>query len=191
MQDAVPVGVGAMAAVLGLEAEPLAEVCREAAEDEVVAPANFNAPGQIVISGHAGAVKRAGDLAKARGAKRILPLDVSAPFHCELMQPAARRLAEALTEVSFSTPAFSVYANVNGRAYPAEQAAARELLVSQVCAPVRWEQCVQAMTVQGATHTLECGPGKVTSALVKRIAPSLTLLNIEKPGDLEAAAVAG
>lgn len=189
MQEAVPVGRGKMAAVLGLEAEALREACAEAAQGEVVAPANYNAPGQIVISGSAAAVDRACVAAKARGAKRALPLEVSAPFHCDLMRPAAERLAAALAATAFAAPRFPVIANVDACGYPAEPAAMRERLVAQVCAPVRWEDCVRAMAAAGVEVTLECGPGKVVSGMVKRIAPGLRNLNVESAADVDAAAV--
>lgn len=186
MQNAVPVGQGEMAAVLGLSAEDVSRVCAEAAQGEIVAPANFNAPGQIVISGHTQAVARAADIAKQRGAKRVLPLDVSAPFHCALMAPAAAELSRALRGVEFFKPAFTVIANVDTQAYTGTAEDARKRLTDQVCAPVLWEECVKQIAAGGATHTLECGPGKVVSALVKRIAPQLALLNVEKVSDFDA-----
>jgi [acyl-carrier-protein] S-malonyltransferase len=184
MQDAVPVGQGQMAAVLGLSAEAVAEVCGEAAQGEVVAPANQNAPGQVVISGHIRAVERAAVLAKARGAKRVLPLDVSAPFHCSLMAPAAKELGNALEGVTFSASRFPVLANVDAQAYPPGNQEARKRLIDQVCAPVLWEDCVHRIEAYGATHSLECGPGKVVSALIKRIAPRISLMNVETVSDL-------
>lgn len=189
MQAAVPVGRGKMAAVLGIEAPALREACAAAAQGEVVAPANYNAPGQIVISGAAAAVERAAALAKERGAKRVLPLDVSAPFHCELMRPAAERLAAALAEVTFASPRFTVIANVDAKPYAADAAAARRRLVAQVCAPVLWEDCVRGMAEAGVEVTLECGPGKAVSGMVKRIAPALRNLNVETAADVDAAAV--
>lgn len=189
MQEAVPVGRGKMAAVLGIDAPALREACAAAAQGEVVAPANYNAPGQIVISGAAAAVDRAAALAKERGAKRALPLEVSAPFHCELMRPAAELLAAALADVALTAPRFTVVANVDAQAYPGEAAAMRRRLIDQVCAPVRWEDCVRAMAAAGVEVTLECGPGKVISAMIKRIAPALRLLNVETADDLAAAAV--
>lgn len=186
MQQAVPEGQGKMAAVLGLEAAAIEAVCAEAAQGEVVAPANFNAPGQIVVSGHTGAVDRAGQLAKARGAKRVVPLDVSAPFHCALMAPAARELEQALAKVAFMAPAFTVIANVDGRPYAGDAPDARRRLTEQVCAPVRWEACVRGLG--DVSHTLECGPGKVVSGLVKRVAPQIVLWNLESPADLAALA---
>jgi [acyl-carrier-protein] S-malonyltransferase len=186
MQLAVPEGRGKMAAILGLEAAALDAACREAAQGEVVAPANYNAPGQIVISGAAAAVERAIQIARAKGAKRALPLDVSAPFHCALMEPAARELERALEGMAFAAPLFPVIANVDGRPYAGDAADARRRLVDQVCAPVRWEACVRGLG--DVTHTLECGAGKVVSTLVKRIAPELTLWNLESPDDLAALA---
>lgn len=184
MQQAVPVGQGKMAAVLGLEAGVVEAICAEAAQGQVVAPANFNAPGQIVISGHTQAVDRAAELAKNRGAKRVLPLDVSAPFHCSLMEPAARELAAALAAVSFQAPKFPVIANVDARPYAGTADDARRRLTDQVGAPVRWEACARGLGE--VTHVLECGPGKVVSALVKRITPGVALWNLETPADLAA-----
>ena len=186
MQNAVPVGQGEMAAVLGLSAEDVSSLCAEAAQGEIVAPANFNAPGQIVISGHTKAVARAAGLAKQRGAKRVLPLDVSAPFHCALMAPAAAELSGALRGVEFFKPAFPVIANVDTGFYTGTGDDARKRLTDQVCAPVLWEECVKRIASAGATHTLECGPGKVVNALVKRIAPQMGLLNVEKVADFGA-----
>ncbi len=190
MQNAVPVGQGVMAAVLGLSADDVSLVCAEAAQGETVAPANFNAPGQIVISGHSKAVARAADIAKSKGAKRVLPLDVSAPFHCALMAPAAAELSRALDGIEFSKPAFPVIANVDTGYYSGSASDARRRLTEQVCAPVRWEECVHRIVSSGATHTLECGPGKVVNALVKRIAPQLHLLNVERVTDLDTSVTA-
>lgn len=185
MQEAVPTGQGKMVAVLGLEASVVEEVCREATNEfEIVTPANYNAPGQIVISGHAAAVECAVALARQRGAKRILPLDVSAPFHCPLMQPAAKRMAEALAETHIGALQFGVIANIDGQAYARDGSDARERLVAQICAPVRWEDCVRTLRAAGVQRTLECGPGKVATALVKRIEPEMALSNIETVTDL-------
>jgi [acyl-carrier-protein] S-malonyltransferase len=168
MQAAVPVGVGAMAAILGVERESLEALCRQAAQGEVVAPANFNSPGQIVIAGHATAVNRAMDLAKAAGAKRALPLPVSAPFHSALMEPAAKRLEEVLTEVAIKAFSCPVVGNVEAKAYNSG-AQVKPLLVRQVCAPVRWDESVAEMARLGVDSFVEIGPGKVLSGLVKRI----------------------
>jgi len=173
MQEAVPPGVGAMAAIMGLDADVVSAVCQEAAAGEVVSPANLNGAGQIVIAGHRGAVDRAGAAAKARGAKRVVPLPVSAPFHCALMQPAADRLRAVLADVEVAAPAFPIVANVD--AEPNTDAARiKDLLVRQVTSPVRWDACVATLARLGCTAAVEVGPGRVLSGLVKRIAPSIT-----------------
>lgn len=169
MQEAVPAGEGAMAAVMGLEADAVREACAEAAQGEVVEAANLNAPGQIVIAGAKAAVERAADAAKARGAKRAVLLPVSAPFHCALMRPAAERLAERLAGVSIATPQIAVLNNVDVavRTAPDE---IREALVRQAFSPVRWIETVQEMGRRGMRHVIECGPGKVLAGMTKRIA---------------------
>lgn len=169
MQDAVPAGTGAMAAILGLSPALVAEACAEAAQGEEVAAANLNDPGQIVIAGHAGAVARACDAAKARGAKRALSLPVSAPFHSALMRPAAERLAIALQSVNVRTPAIPVVNNVDV-ALESDPARIKDALVRQAYSPVRWIETVQAIAAHGATQVVECGPGKVLMGLVKRCA---------------------
>jgi [acyl-carrier-protein] S-malonyltransferase len=186
MQEAVPPGAGAMAAVMGLSPEQLAQICEDAKEGEVVAPANFNAPGQIVIAGHAAAVARASKLASERGGKAI-PLKVSAPFHCALMAPAAAKLAAALERVEVGPLAFPVVANVDARPNR-DRARVKELLVGQVDHPVRWEQTVRAMAECGVTHLFEIGPGKVLAGLVKRIAKEIEVLPVGTPEGVEAAA---
>lgn len=184
MQEAVPVGVGSMAAMMGLENEALEAICAEAAQGEVVAPANFNSPGQIVIAGHATAVDRAIELAKAAGAKRALPLPVSAPFHCSLMKPAGDRLGGILTEVSFAPLQFPVVTNVE--ALPnADSARVMELLVQQVYSPVRWSESVEKMSQLGVDRFIEVGPGKVLSGLIKRIAKGATIQNVEDVASLK------
>lgn len=184
MQDAVPVGVGTMAAIIGLDAQVVDEVCDEVAQQEVVAPANYNSPGQIVIAGHIAAVERAMALAKERGAKRALPLPVSAPFHCRLMEPAARQLEAVLGEVSVSDLTCPVISNVE--AIPNRKAdAVRDLLVKQVYSPVRWEESVRTMTAQGVDRFIEIGPGKVLSGLIKRIARGSKIQNIGTVDDLK------
>jgi len=184
MQEAVPVGVGSMAAILGLEGADLDAVCDEAAQGEIVSPANFNSPGQVVIAGHAGAVDRAMELAKARGAKRALPLPVSAPFHCALMEPAGVRLREVLAGIAVSNLRLPVVSNVE--AQPNRDASrVRDLLVSQVSAPVRWDESVQAMVELGVDRFIEIGPGKVLSGLVKRIAKGVTTQNVEDCASLK------
>jgi len=187
MQEAVPVGVGAMAAMLSIEADVLAAICEEAAQGEVVAPANFNSPGQIVIAGHATAVNRTIELAKAKGFRKAMLLPVSAPFHCALMQPAADRLKEVLDCVLVHPLSLPVITNVEAVANQ-DAARVRELLVAQVCAPVKWEQSVHAMINQGVTRFVEIGPGKVLTGLVKRINKEMTLVNIEDTAGVKAAA---
>lgn len=187
MQEAVPVGVGAMAAILSVEADELAAICEEAAQGEVVAPANFNSPGQIVIAGHATAVNRAIELAKARGYRKAMLLPVSAPFHCALMQPAADRLRAVLDCIMVNAMNLPVITNVEASANQ-DAGRVRELLVAQVCAPVRWEQSVQAMISDGVTRFVEIGPGKVLTGLVKRINKEMTLVNIEDTAGVRAVA---
>ena len=184
MQEAVPVGTGAMAAILGLEAGALDEICRQAAQGEVVAPANFNSPGQVVIAGHAGAVERAMELAKQSGAKRALPLPVSAPFHCALMVPAGERLREVLAAVEVGPLKMPVVTNVE--AAPNNDAArVKELLVAQVSAPVRWDESIQRMVALGVERFVEIGPGKVLASLVKRMARGAAVQNVEDPEGLK------
>jgi [acyl-carrier-protein] S-malonyltransferase len=175
-----------MAAIMGLSPDKLAEICEQAKEGEIVSPANFNAPGQIVIAGHAGAVARASKLVAERGGKAI-PLKVSAPFHCALMAPAAKKLAEALERAQVSPLAFPVIANVD--ALPnRDQGRVKELLVRQVDHPVRWEETVRAMAADGVTHILEIGPGKVLAGLVKRIAKEIEVVPVGTPEGVAAAA---
>jgi [acyl-carrier-protein] S-malonyltransferase len=186
MQEAVPAGAGAMAAIMGLSPEKLAAICDEAKGEEVVGPANFNSPGQIVIAGHAGAVARAGKLAAERGGK-IRPLNVSAPFHCSLMAPAAAKLAAALASVEVTPLSFPVIANVDAR--PNRDASrVKELLVAQVDHAVRWEETVRGMVTDGVTHILEIGPGKVLAGLVKRIAREIEVVSVGNNAGVEAAA---
>jgi [acyl-carrier-protein] S-malonyltransferase len=187
MQEAVPVGVGAMAAILSIEADELAAICAEAAQGEVVAPANFNSPGQIVIAGHATAVNRAIELAKNKGYRKAMLLPVSAPFHCALMQPAADRLKDVLDCVMMHAMSLPVISNVEA-ASNQDAGRVRELLVAQVCAPVLWEQSVHAMINQGVTRFVEIGPGKVLTGLVKRINKEMTLMTIEDTAGVKAAA---
>jgi [acyl-carrier-protein] S-malonyltransferase len=172
MQGAVPQGKGAMAAILGLEDDAVRAACAEAAGDEVCEAVNFNAPSQVVIAGHAGAVKRAMEAAKARGAKRALPLPVSAPFHSSLMAPAGARLREALSGISVAPPRIPVIHNVDAKSR-SDPEGIRKALVSQADHPVRWVECVKEMAAQGVTHVFECGPGKVLAPLAERIAESL------------------
>lgn len=185
MQEAVPVGHGAMAAILGLDEAGVNEACAEAAQGEVVSAANLNGGGQIVIAGNAAAVARASERAKARGARRAVPLQVSAPFHCALMQPAAERLAPELRAVRASDPRIPVIANVD--AEPKRTAGASiEALIGQVASPVRWENVVQRLASDGVTRYVEVGPGKALSGMIKRIAGGATILNVEGPSDLPA-----
>lgn len=185
MQEAVPVGTGAMAAILGLNADQVTEACAEAAQGEVVSPANLNGAGQVVIAGATAAVARAGERARALGAKRVIPLTVSAPFHCALMQPAQDRLAPELRALAVSDPRVPVVANVD--AEPKRHAGeAIEALVAQVSAPVRWEALVRRLASEGVTTYVEVGPGTVLSGLVRKIQRDATVVGLEKPADLEA-----
>lgn len=168
MQTAVPAGQGAMAALLGLDAEAVIAVCAEAAEGDVVEAANLNAPGQIVIAGSTAAVERAMALAKTRGAKRAVLLPVSAPFHCALMKPAAAQLAERLATVELNTPAIPVLNNVDV-VVCSSAADIRDALVRQAYSPVRWIESLEAIAARGASAVIECGPGKVLAGLTKRI----------------------
>ncbi|MBI5576655.1 MAG: ACP S-malonyltransferase [Deltaproteobacteria bacterium] len=185
MQEAVKVGEGAMAAVIGLSREAVEAACREGSAKGVVEPANFNGGGQIVISGRAEAVAAACDAAKAAGAKRALPLPVSAPFHCSLMRPAAERLSPELSAVPQGAFAFPVVANVTAEPYP-PGGAVSGMLVRQIVSPVRWEECIRRMRGMGATAFLEVGPGKVLSGLVRRIEKEAVAAAFCAPGDLGA-----
>jgi [acyl-carrier-protein] S-malonyltransferase len=187
MQEAVPVGAGAMSAILGLDADGVAKACGEVAASlpgQVVSPANLNAPGQVVIAGSAEAVARAGERAKALGAKRVIPLAVSAPFHCALMKPAEDRLAPELRALKTSAPRIPVVANVD--AQPKQDgAAAIEALVRQVSAPVRWEDVVRRLIADGARTFVELGPGTVLAGLIKKIDRSVSVVSIESPEGLD------
>jgi [acyl-carrier-protein] S-malonyltransferase len=182
MQEAVPAGVGAMSAVLGLPPEKVAALCAEAAQGEVVSCANFNEPAQTVIAGHAKAVERAGELLKAAGAKRVVPLPVSAPFHCALMQPVVERLGAVFGP--FSNPVVPVVSNVEAKPN-SDGARVKELLLAQVTGSVRWIESVQAMEQAGVTRMVELGPGRVLCGLVKRISKSIECFNVEDPASLE------
>jgi [acyl-carrier-protein] S-malonyltransferase len=185
MQAATPVGVGAMAAILGLEFDAVVAVAAEAAQGEVCQAANDNGGGQVVISGHKAAVERACEIARAKGAKRAIPLPVSAPFHCALMQPAADAMAQALSQVTVSRPVVPVVANV--RAAPvSEPADIVSCLVEQVTGTVRWRECVAAMASAGVTTFYEVGAGKVLTGLVRRIADGATGVAIGTPDDVAA-----
>lgn len=184
MQAAVPVGVGAMAAVLGLEIDDVRAVAEAAAQGEVCQLANDNSPGQIVISGHAAAIERAGLLAKEKGAKRCVPLPVSAPFHCALMAPAAEKMADALGQTDFAAPIVPVMSNVLARPLY-EPALIRQALVDQVTGTVRWRECVLAMKQAGIEKIYELGTGQVLTGLVKRIDKDLIVQAINTPQDVE------
>jgi len=183
MQDAVPVGTGAMAAILGLDAEKVAQACREAAEGDVVSPANLNGAGQVVIAGARDAVARAGERAKALGARRVVPLPVSAPFHCALMKPAEERLAPELRALETHTPRVPIVANVDAEP-KRDAAAAIEALVQQVASPVRWEAVVTRLASEGITTYVEVGPGTVLSGLVRKIHRDATVVSFGGPDDL-------
>lgn len=172
MQEAVPAGVGAMAAILGLDDDVIVSLCAEAAQDEVLQAVNFNSPGQVVIAGHHTAVERGMALAKEKGAKRALPLPVSVPSHCLLMKPAAEKLADYLNNVRLQTSAIPVIHNADVQAYQTE-AQIKDALVRQLFSPVRWVETVQKIYTDGVTSAAECGPGKVLAGLTKRIVAEL------------------
>jgi [acyl-carrier-protein] S-malonyltransferase len=185
MQKAVPVGEGAMAALLGIELEPAQEACKEAAQGEVVTVANDNGGGQVVVSGHKAAVERTIEAAKSRGAKRGMLLPVSAPFHCPLMQPAADAMQEALEKVTLSTPRIPLVANVLASEVT-NPADIKQRLVEQVTAMVRWRESVLCMKSAGVDTLVECGTGKVLSGLVRRIDREMTGIALNTPADIEA-----
>ncbi len=184
MQEAVPVGVGAMAAVLGMNFENLAAVCRDAAQGEVCEPANINSPDQTVISGSAGAVERAIKLAQERGAKRAIRLPVSAPFHCALMKPAQDRLAVDLNALSFNNPSFPVVCNVDA-ALLDDAGRSRDALIRQVTGAVKWEQSMRVLIAQGVQTFIEVGPGKVLCGLMRQIDRSSTCVNVGDVASLQ------
>jgi len=186
MQSAVPAGVGAMAAILGLDDVTVADVCNRAAAGEVVSPVNFNSPGQVVIAGNADAVQRAIGLAKETGAKRALPLAVSVPSHCALMQSAAEQLAERLAQTGISTPSIPVIQNVDAARHD-QPNAIRDNLKKQLYSPVQWVLTVQNMGGQGVTRIVEAGPGKVLAGLCKRIDKSIASAAVFDPDSLSAA----
>ncbi|RMF66156.1 MAG: [acyl-carrier-protein] S-malonyltransferase [Alphaproteobacteria bacterium] len=186
MQEAVPVGEGAMAAVLGLDIDTVADIARRAStEDEICVVANDNAPGQVVVSGHRPAVERAVELAREEGARRSVFLPVSAPFHSPLMAPAAERMREALAQVRLAAPTVPVVANVTA-APEKEPETLRSLLVDQVTAPVRWRESVERLKAEGIEEVVEIGAGRVLSGLVRRIDRDFSLRNIAEPAELEA-----
>ena len=185
MQEAVPVGTGAMAAIMGLDAEQVADVCRQAAEGDVVSPANMNGGGQVAIAGSAAAVSRASERAKAAGARRVVALQVSAPFHCALMKPAEDRLAPELRALQTHTPRVPIVADVDAQP-KRDSVSAIDALIAQVSSPVRWEAVVQRLASEGVTTYVEVGPGTVLSGLVKRIHRDATIVNFGSPEDLAA-----
>ena len=185
MQQAVPEGQGAMAAILGSDADTVRTACEDAAKEtkEVVSPANLNAPEQIVISGSAAAVARAGELVKERGAKKVVPLQVSAPFHCALMQPAQDRLAEVLKNIKVHDPHFPIVSNVTADVTK-DGGRERDLLIQQVTAPVRWVESMRRMIDEGASYFVEVGPGKVLTGLLRQIDREQKCVNVEDSASL-------
>ncbi|WP_439134751.1 ACP S-malonyltransferase [Pseudomaricurvus sp.] len=186
MQQAVPAGVGAMAAIIGLDDDAINTACEAAAGDEVVAAVNYNSPGQVVIAGHAGAVERAIEGCKEAGAKRAMPLPVSAPFHTSLMKPAADNLAEQIMATAFSAPAVPVVHNVNAKT-ETDPEKIKQLMIEQIYTPVLWVDCTQTLVSSGVTQLVECGAGKVLSGLCRRIEKSLAAFSTEAPADLDKA----
>ena len=186
MQDAVPAGQGGMSAILGLDAARIGDLCQQASDEHdcVVAPANLNAPEQTVISGDAEAVARAGELCKEAGAKRVVPLPVSAPFHCKLMEPAAERLAAELERITFNDPTIPVASNVDARLVT-RRADVRDCLIRQVTGAVRWVECIDLLKSSGATTFIEVGPGKVLSGLMRQIDRAQKMLNVEDSESLQ------
>jgi [acyl-carrier-protein] S-malonyltransferase len=183
MQEAVPVGVGAMAAILGSDLETIEAACEEARQGEVCSPANINSPGQVVIAGHAGAVERAAALLKERGAKRAMMLKVSAPFHCDLMLPAQERLAADLEKLPFEDLRVPLVSNVDARALTSGSEA-RDALVRQVSSAVRWRQTLEFLASEGVETCVELGPGKVLAGLVRQTTPGVRCLNVEDAASL-------
>lgn len=186
MQEAVPVGTGAMYAIIGLDNDVVVKACKEAEQGQVVSPVNFNSPGQVVIAGNKEAVERAAILCKEAGAKRALPLAVSVPSHCELMKPAADKLAEKLKTISFQEPQYSVINNVDVKIETSAQAI-KDALIAQLYSPVRWTEIVEFMANQGTTLLVEMGPGKVLTGLTKRIIKTLSGCSVNDPTSLDAA----
>ena len=186
MQEAVPVGTGAMYAIIGLDNDVVVKACKEAAQGQVVSPVNFNSPGQVVIAGNKEAVERAAILCKEAGAKRALPLAVSVPSHCELMKPAADKLAEKLKTISFQEPQYSVINNVDVKIETSAQAI-KDALIAQLYSPVRWTEIVEFMANQGTTLLVEMGPGKVLTGLTKRIVKTLSGCSVNDPTSLDVA----
>lgn len=187
MQAAVPAGVGAMSAIIGLDDALIAKACAEAAQGEVVAPVNYNSPGQVVIAGHKAAVERANELCKAAGAKRALPLPVSVPSHCALMQSAAQSLKADLLTLNFNSPVIPVVNNVDV-AVTSDSLAIQDALVRQLYSPVRWTETIEYLATQGVTTVIELGAGKVLSGLIKRINKELQTSSVNDVATLQAAA---
>ncbi|MFV7770554.1 ACP S-malonyltransferase [Shewanella marisflavi] len=185
MQQAVPAGTGAMFAIIGLDNEAIAKACEDAAQGGVVAPVNFNSPGQVVIAGEKAAVERAADACKAAGAKMAVALPVSVPSHCELMKPAADKLSEALSAISFTAPSIPVINNVDV-AQPSDVEAIKDALVRQLYCPVRWSETVEMMAADGVSQLVEVGPGKVLTGLAKRINRSLSAKVANDPASVAA-----
>ena len=185
MQEAVPVGTGAMAAIVGAEDALVEQACREAADGEIVSPANLNSPGQVSIAGHAGAVARASERAKALGARRAIPLAVSAPFHCALMQPAQARLEPELRALATRRPRVPVVANVDAEP-KRDGGAAIDALIEQVSSRVRWVEVVQRLAAEGVTHYVEVGPGTVLAGFIKRIQKDAHIVSFSAPDHLDA-----
>ncbi|MDX6613376.1 MAG: [acyl-carrier-protein] S-malonyltransferase [Blastocatellia bacterium] len=185
MQEAVPVGVGAMAAILGLDLEAIKGACEEAKQGQICSPANINSPGQVVIAGHAEAIERAMEILKERGAKRAIKLNVSAPFHCELMMPAQQRLAADLNGLPFQDLAVPVVTNVGAHAIDSGSEA-REALIRQVSAPVRWLESIELLIREGVDTFVEVGPGKVLGGLLRQIDRRVRCLNVEDAASLKA-----
>lgn len=185
MQEAVPVGVGAMAAILGKDIDEVSDICSQVSKNSHIAsPANLNAPGQVVISGNKEAVEEASEIAKSQGAKRVVPLDVSAPFHCALMEPAAERLSEVLSTVEFSAMSAPVISNCTA-AVTDDPALLRDLLIQQVTSPVRWSESVQTLHGLGVKDYIEVGPKNVLAGLIKRTLSDINVKNFEKTAHLE------
>ena len=186
MQQAVPQGVGAMSAVLGLDDQVIVSICQDVSVDgNVVEAVNFNSPGQVVVAGSADAVSKAADLLKKAGAKRVAPLPVSAPFHTSLMKPAAEQLAVAIAKVEFHAPTIPIVHNVHA-SIESDPGKIRQLMVEQTASPVRWTQSIEFMVARGVERVVECGPGKVLSGLCRRIHKPLSASAIETPGALQA-----
>ena len=189
MQQAVPAGVGAMSAIIGLDDAAIAKACAEVAQGEVVSPVNYNSPGQVVIAGHKAAVERAGEACKAAGAKRALPLPVSVPSHCALMRPAAEQLAVDLAALNFNTAVIPVINNVDVQSADSAEAV-KDALIRQLYSPVRWTETIEYLAAQGVTQVLELGAGKVLSGLIKRIDKNLATSSVNDEASLQAALAA-